>query len=252
MPLRESEAVVLRSFPLGEADRIVSFFSRSFGRVRGVARGARRPKSRFGATLEPLTHVRIWYYERETRGLVRISQCELLESFLDTQREYAAARATAQVVEITEAVFPEHEVSDPAFRLLLATARGFRQSPRVEVPLAYFCLWTVRLSGWLPALERCGRCGRQLGEEAAAASPAQAGLACAKCRRPGMRSLSAASLAAARRMLSGRLEQLLAERDLAPPRRDLLDYLLDVIEFQIERKLTTRREAGAEPVARPE
>ena len=88
MPLRESEAVVLRSYPLGEADRLVSLLSRSMGRIRGVARGARRPKSRFGSTLETLSHIQVWFYERETRELVRINQCELLESFLDVQKDY--------------------------------------------------------------------------------------------------------------------------------------------------------------------
>ena len=90
MPLKESEAIILRSYPLGEGDRLVSFLSRSTGRLRGVARGARRPKSRFGSTLEPLSHIRIWFYERETRDLVRINQCELIRSFLATQRDYAA------------------------------------------------------------------------------------------------------------------------------------------------------------------
>ena len=95
MPLHESEAIVLRSYPLGEADRLVSFLSRTMGRVRGVAAGARKTKSRFGSTLERLSHVRIWYYERETRELVRISQCEMIESFLDAFRDYASSVALA-------------------------------------------------------------------------------------------------------------------------------------------------------------
>src|SRR5271169_7175210 len=90
MPVRESEAIVLRSFPLGEADRLVSFLSRTEGRLRGVARGARRTKNQFGSTLEILSHVRIWFYERETRDLVRISQCELIESFMGAFSDYAS------------------------------------------------------------------------------------------------------------------------------------------------------------------
>ena len=91
MPLKESEAIVLRTFPLGEGDRLVSFLDRQSGRVRGVARGARLPKSRFGSTLEMLAYIRIWYFERETRELVRINQCELIESFMDVQRDYSSA-----------------------------------------------------------------------------------------------------------------------------------------------------------------
>src|SRR5690348_17568170 len=80
MPLRESEAIILQSYPLGEADRLVSFLSRSMGRVRGVARGARRSKSRFGSALERMSYVRVWFFERETRELVQVNQCELIES----------------------------------------------------------------------------------------------------------------------------------------------------------------------------
>src|SRR5258708_6561224 len=80
MPARETEAIILKTFPLGEADRLVSFLGRTSGRVRGVAAGARRLKNRYGSTLEILSHVQIWYVEKETRDLVRIRQCELLES----------------------------------------------------------------------------------------------------------------------------------------------------------------------------
>lgn len=241
MPLRESEAVVLRSFPLGEADRVVSFFSRTGGRLRGVARGARRPKSRFGSTLEPLSHIRIWYYERETRELVRISQCELIESFLDLQSNYDAGLALALISEVTEAVLPERETADAMFRLVLTATRTLRTAKSPDLPVTYFCLWTVRLSGWLPSLERCGRCGRALEEEAAYASPGQTGLTCAACRRPGLQTLSAESLTTARRMLGEKLERLLGEGAPLARLGDLREYLLDVIEYQIERKLTTRR-----------
>jgi len=79
MPARETEAIILKTFPLGEADRLVSFLGRASGRVRGVAAGARRIKNRYGSTLEVLSHVQIWYVERETRELVRIQQADLLE-----------------------------------------------------------------------------------------------------------------------------------------------------------------------------
>ena len=241
MPLRESEAIILRSYPLGEADRLVSFLSRSTGRLRGVARGARRPKSRFGSTLEPLSHVRMWFYERETRELVRISQCELIESFLNAQRDYTAGVALGLVSEVTEAVLPEREAADAAFRLVLLTARAIGRQGTVALPLAYFNLWTVRLGGWLPPLDRCASCGRELGGEAASGSPLHPGLACTNCRRPGMRTITGPGLVLARRMLAEKLERL-AEQDWpAAPLDELNRYLLDLIEHQIERKLTTRR-----------
>ena len=241
MPLRESEAIVLRSFPLGEADRLVSFLGRTTGRLRGVARGARRPKSRFGSTLEPLSHIRIWFYERETRELVRINQCELIESFLEAQRDYSVGLALALVSEVTEAVLPEREPADASFRLVLLTARAIQQQGRSGLPLAYFNLWTVRLGGWLPPLDRCSRCGRELGAEGAFGSPFQPGLACSDCRLPAMRAISAPGLALARRMLAEKLDRLTEQDWPAAPLDELNAYLLDLIEHQIERKLHARR-----------
>src|SRR6202158_324408 len=149
MPLKESEAIVLRTFPLGEGDRLVSFLDRQSGRLRGVARGARLRRSRFGWALELRSYIRIWYFERESRELVRINQCELIESFLDLQKDYQAGIYLALMSEVTEAVLGEREAADPQFRLLLLAARAIRTNGAGPAILAYFSLWTVRLGGWV-------------------------------------------------------------------------------------------------------
>ncbi len=157
MPLHESEAIVLQRYTLGESDRLVSFFSRTMGKMRGVAAGARKPKSRFGATLERLSYIRIWFFERETRELVRISQCEMIESFLDAFSDYPSSVALALFSEITETVLPDREPSDANFRLLLLAAQAVKRTGKPDLPLAYFALWTVKLGGWLPSLTRCAQ-----------------------------------------------------------------------------------------------
>ena len=148
MPLKESEAIVLRTYPLGEGDRLVSFLDRQSGRLRGVARGARLTKSRFGSTLELLAYIRIWYFERETRELVRINQCELIESFMDVQSDYRPAVGLALVSEITDAVLGEREAADAQFRLILLTARAIRAHGPSQVVLHIFA---------------CGRRGSEAG-----------------------------------------------------------------------------------------
>jgi DNA repair protein RecO (recombination protein O) len=245
MPLHESEAIVMQRYNLGEADRLVSFLSRTMGRVRGVAAGSRKTKSRFGSTLEKLSHIRIWFFEREARDLVRISQCEMIESFLDVFRDYPSSVAFALFSEITEAVLPEREVSDANFRLLLLAAQTVKRTGKTEVSLAYFSLWTVKLGGWLPALDRCAFCGKPIMEDAAAYfSPTASAIACGKCRKPGMRAFSAAALSLARRMLGERLDRLSddAAPDPAAARaaRELTNAMLDLIEYQIDRKLKSR------------
>jgi DNA repair protein RecO (recombination protein O) len=239
MPLRESEAVILQSYPLGEADRLVSFLSRSMGRVRGVARGARRSKSRFGSTLERMSYVRVWFFERETRELVQVNQCELIESFVDVFRDYSAGNALTLFAEIAEAVLPEHEPVDAYFRLMLLAAQYIKREKRVELSLAYFALWTVRLGGWLAPFENCARCGKGI-VGGVYVNPASPGFFCASCRVAGMRALPEGAVSAAKSILSERLDKLESPVFPKAALRTLAEYSLDLIEHQIERKLKSR------------
>ena len=187
MPARETEAIILKTFSLGEADRLVSFFGRTSGRMRGVASGARRIKNRYGSTLEILSHVQVWYIEKETRDLVRIQQCELLESFHKSQSDYELSTGLAVVSEVSEQVLPEHETAESMFRLLLLTVREIERTGAWQLPLSYFAFWAVRLGGWLPQFDRCASCGAPFGSQPAFHAPWEAGLLCEKCRRGGMK-----------------------------------------------------------------
>ncbi len=240
MPVRESEAIILRSFPLGEGDRLVSFLSRSEGRVRGVASGARKPKSRFSSSLEPLSYIRIWFYEKETRDLVRISQCEIIESFWEAQSDYTAGLVLALACEVTEVILGEREVADANFRLLLLFARYIKSGGDLQIALAYFALWTVRLGGWLPNFDRCANCGAQLPVEGYMSD--RDGLLCVNCRLPGQRSISKGALTIAQRMLTSSLEKLTQDGTFRTEQiAELKDYMLNVIEQHAEKKLHTRR-----------
>jgi DNA repair protein RecO (recombination protein O) len=241
MPLKESEAIVLRTFPLGEGDRLVSFLDRQSGRLRGVARGARLPKSRFGSTLEMLAYIRIWYFERETRELVRINECELIESFMDVQQDYSSAIGLALVSEITDSVLGEREAADAQFRLILLTARAIRVHGPSQVVLAYFCLWTARLGGWLGPLDRCSRCGRAMHLETAFHSPGFAEIQCADCREDWTRPISKEALSVGRTALTGTLDRLLKENPPMDPTKEILSYTLDILEHHIEKKLISRK-----------
>jgi DNA repair protein RecO (recombination protein O) len=239
MPARESEAIVLRTFPLGEGDLLVSFLSRAHGRLRGVASGARKPKSRFGSTLEPLSYVRILFFERETRDLVRMNQCDLLESFIDAQRDYSNSLALALASEVTQAVLGEREVAEPNFRLLLLTARAVKAGTRLPLVLAYFTLWIVRLGGWLPQLDRCGRCGAEL-RQAAFTSEGH-GLVCKSCHNVGQSELSWDALQIARSITHEKLESLEKQPLRLGALMELRDYMLNIIESHVERHLQSRR-----------
>ena len=239
MPARETEAIILKTFPLGEADRLVSFFGRTSGRIRGVAGGARRIKNRYGSSLELLSHVQIWYVEKETRDLVRIQQCELLESFHKAQADYGLSTGLAVVSEIAERVLPEQEVAEPMFRLLLLTAREIERRGEWKLPLAYFAYWTVKLGGWMPPLDRCVSCGKALGPALGYQSSLFDGVHCSDCRKPGMKPLSAAGRELGARF-SGKLESLSLDEREDAPLSEFREALLNWIELHTERKLLSR------------
>lgn len=240
MPARETEAIILKTFPLGEADRLVSFLGRTSGRLRGVASGARRLKNRYGSTLELLSHVKIWYVERETRDLVRIQQCDLLESFHKAQSDYGLSIGLALISEISELVLPEREVAEPMFRLILLAAQQIERTGNWDVPLSYFAFWTVRLGGWLPQFDRCEVCGAPLGTQAAFHAPWSAGLLCEKCRRSGMGSMHVEARQLGERFAGERLDRIGKPSVLQAAAKELREASFDWIEHHAERQLKTR------------
>src|SRR5256714_9151335 len=240
MPARETEAIILKTFPLGEADRLVSFCGRTSGRIRGVAGGARRLKNRYGSSLELLSHVKIWYVEKETRELVRIQQCELLESFHKAQSDYELSTGLAVVSETAEHVLPEHEAAEPMFRLILLTVREVERTGDWTLPLSYFAFWTVRLGGWLPRFDQCSRCGTLFGAGIAYHAAWEPGLLCEKCRMPGMRLLHAAARELAERFAGERLDRFQGSLEIKVPVRELREAALNWIEHHSDRKLKTR------------
>jgi DNA repair protein RecO (recombination protein O) len=240
MPARETEAIILKTFPLGEADRLVSFFGRSSGRVRGVAAGARRVQNRYGSTLEVLSHVQIWYVEKETRDLVRIQQAELLESFHGAQSDYGLSTGLAVISEISELILPEHEVSEPMFRLILLAAREVERTGDWNLPLSYFAFWTVRLGGWLPRFDRCVVCETPFDSKPSFYDRHQAGLSCQACRHPGMRPMYPEARSLAERFAGERLDRIAYEKSIQGSVKELREASLAWIEFHLERRLQTR------------
>jgi DNA repair protein RecO (recombination protein O) len=240
MPLRETEALVLRTYHLGEADKIVSLFTRQMGRLRAVAAGARRPKSRYGSALEPMSYIRLWIFERENRDLLRINSAEIIESFFDMQKDYRQQVATQYVAEVAELFLPEREVNERAFRLILVVLRALKRSAEVTRPLLYFDYWLLRLGGLLPDLESCGNCGRALGDEPGFYGEGSEQLVCANCRRGAPHQVRATARALERGFRGLSLGAWISAGPAAPECKELRRFLEEVVEGHIGRKLVTR------------
>lgn len=152
MSVRVSESFVLRTYPFREADLVVSFFTRDQGKLRGIARRARRPKGGFGAGLERLAHVAVAYYQRENRELVNLNSCELLNSQFALASNYETSVALDYVAELAEQLLPPGEANERQFRLMIAVLDFLRGGGSIWAAVSYFCLWSVRLAGFLPDL----------------------------------------------------------------------------------------------------
>jgi DNA repair protein RecO (recombination protein O) len=164
MPARVSETLVLRTYPFREADLIVSFFTRDEGKLRGVARRARKPKSAFGSGLERLSHVRMSYYQKEHAELASLNGCELIDSQFDLGSDYARGVALDFFTEVSEHLLPPHEPNEKFFRLMIAVLEYLRGGGEMWAAVLYFSLWAVRLSGIFPEIRVRDESARIAGE----------------------------------------------------------------------------------------
>jgi DNA repair protein RecO (recombination protein O) len=253
MPVRVSEAFVIQTYPLQESDLIVSFLARDLGKLRGVAKRARRPKSPFGAGLERLSRVRMSYFQKETRELVSLDSCELIQSQFNLVSDYQSGVALDFMAEISEHLLPPAEPNEKFFRLLAAALDQMRSGMPGTAWLAttYFALWSLRLSGMLPDLQACLACGGWLTDPE---TPTRAffersrhGLFCEHCRRDlglaGARELSSSSRELAVRMLkepvSNFAEWPTGTAWTQETAADFRRFLVQQIETHVERRLVT-------------
>ena len=236
MPLKESEAIVLRTYPLREADLLVTFFTRLEGKVRGVARSAKKSKRRFGGALEPLTYVRAYYEDRERQELTRLDSCDVIESPLASEVSYPRAVALGHLAELLDELLPDREANDDVFRLTLSVL-GSLQGPDIWMPLTYFELWLTRLMGFLPEFSECIVCGRALNGSRAYFHALADGLMCPEDKRLASSEMSSESRNLAAQMFRTPVESLAAW----PKSRgsDLRKFLVQTLERHIEKKLVT-------------
>lgn len=166
MGLVNTDAIVLRTYNLAEADRIVLCLTRDAGLVRAVAKGARRMKSRFGAALEPFTFIRLDFYEKENRELVTISQVEILKSNFDLAAHPDSTDSLAYIAELVSEFAPPHEANDKLYRMVKACVEALASfADRPEMVVRYFEVWLLRLAGLFPDLRDCSECNKTFGED---------------------------------------------------------------------------------------
>ncbi|GIW40557.1 MAG: hypothetical protein KatS3mg076_1134 [Candidatus Binatia bacterium] len=205
-----TDAVVLRSRPYGETDRIVVFFGREVGKFTGIAKGAKNSRRRFAGSLETLAGIRVFFRTKPGASLAFVERCELLRPSLPLAAPSRFPYAS-YVAELTDRMTPERDPLPHVYELLDTTLRTLETSPATPSFLRAFELRLLRALGLAPDPDSCGHCHRPLApEEEAALRVDSFLLVCPGCSRgnAGERRLGSASRAAVGRLLQGALAEV--------------------------------------------
>jgi DNA repair protein RecO (recombination protein O) len=157
--LHRTEGIVLKTFPYGEADLIVTYLTGEYGVLKAFAKSPRKIKSRFGSSLEPLTHARIAFWGKEDSALPRLTQSDIVHPFHTVRSSLKCFLKVSEMIELTLHFVPERDASTRAYALLMDTLRGMEDDCETRLLPLYYKLKLLEITGYLPRLQSCGRCG---------------------------------------------------------------------------------------------
>jgi DNA repair protein RecO len=191
MSLFETEALILRTYNLAEADKIVVCLSRSAGLIRGVAKNCRKLKNRFGASLEPFTLINLTYFEKENKELVSFSHTEILRSRFNLSSDPAVMSGFSYMGDLLMDFSPPRQANDNLYRMALACFEAVSQTPAdLEWVLRYFEVWLLKLEGFLPDFRGCASCQNGFDREEPIYLGADLSLRCVKCSQARGRAIA--------------------------------------------------------------
>ncbi len=225
------QGVVLRTIKLGEADRIVTIFTEGHGKVRAVAKGVRKTTSRFGARLEPMTHVAVQCYEG--RNLDTITQAETIEANRALREHYGCLTHAVTMLEAVDHLTLEHEPNPALYRMLTGALRTLAARPTPVLSAAF--LWKVlSLEGFHPVLDECARCGGS--DRLVAFDLNDGGTLCAVCSAGGGLRIEPDTLDTLRKLFDGGLNEVLATSP-GSATAEMEHLAIAAMEHQLERRL---------------
>ena len=181
MPLFKTRAVVLKSLNLSEKDKLVTFLTESHGKVKCVAKAARRLKSRFGASLEPLSHVSLIYFGREHQDLFRLNQCDILQSFQEIRECPDSYYTAIYFLELAGNLMAEEHPEPEIYRLLVQSLSAASQGGYLETLCRLFEFRIMALAGYTPRLRKCIVCHKEPRSLWMGFSTLQHGIVCEGC-----------------------------------------------------------------------
>jgi len=184
MALVETEGIILKSYSLAEADKIVVFLTQDHGLIRGVAKGAKRLKSKFGGSLEPFTIVNLNYNQKDERELVSIRQIDLVKSYFEKAKEPLFLQKFSYLADLLLEFSPPNDPNQRLYRMTKVCLEASNDNLQIlESITLYFELWLLRLGGFLPDWAFCNECKRQLEKGETASIQINFQLLCGNCRK---------------------------------------------------------------------
>lgn len=171
---------------MGESDKIAVFYTVEHGKIRGMAKAARRPRSRFGSSLEVGTEVDLVFFEKPSRELVSVDRCDIVRTRFSRLGEPVLATTLGYLSDLVDALTPERDPNQRIYRLLRATIGSLDEPQLAETRARYFEVWLLRLSGLFPLRRTCPSCGRALRETGARYLTEEHRLECGDCLGRGL------------------------------------------------------------------
>ena len=182
MPYHKSPAVIIRSLDFAEWDKLVTFFTRDFGKLKGVAKGAKRSRKRFGSALEPLTYTTVAFFEKEKSQLVRLDRCEIVESFPLIHKDVLRVGYASYLGELINEMIAEREANRELFSLFITFLSLLNEKDFREEFIRIFELRLLSLAGYQPDFGSCVMCRKEVnGTREHRFSQRKGGLICLEC-----------------------------------------------------------------------
>ena len=240
MVVLKGEAIILRTYPLKETDKLIVLFSQEYGKIRGVVNGGRRIKSRFTGRLEPLSWIEFSGFQRRNQELVSIDSIEVIKGFGLILEDYDTFLRSTYLLEVILKTMPDWEVNQNLFRLLLHVLPAFVKTDTSSAALLYFQVWYLKFGGFLPDLYKCSRCGDHLAKNGRTyCGDKIQGLMCKACKSGMGRDISINNMKLLRSLTKMSLIEILKENQISRNVGQLTNIVEELIETSFERRFDT-------------
>ncbi|MEC7640713.1 MAG: DNA repair protein RecO [Nitrospinota bacterium] len=181
MGLYNTKAIVLRSIKLAENDKLVTFLTEDFGKIKCAAKGARSIKSKFGAALESMSFIQLIYFGKENQSIYRLNHCDILESFQSIRDDFEKVYTAVYFNELVDALSAEGDRTAKLFHFLLETFYTLKDQAELETLCPLFEMRIMALSGYMPQLDHCVLCKTVPAGKWVDFSYKKSGVACINC-----------------------------------------------------------------------